>query len=91
MIKFKEIKEKCQVNKRFSFQHVSEATVRKVVKSAPSDKAVKWCYFTHKDMLYSLRTGLTLGLPKNHSFYYSTNAVQFIFVVLSYAVIFLLL
>ena len=31
------IKEKCQVNKRFSFQHVSEATVRKVVKNFPSD------------------------------------------------------
>ena len=33
------IKEKCQVNKRFPFQHVSEATVRKVVKNVPSDKA----------------------------------------------------
>ena len=33
------IKEKCQVNKRCSFQYVSEATVRKVVKNLPSDKA----------------------------------------------------
>ena len=32
------IKEKFQFNKRFSFQHVSEATVRKVVKNLPSDK-----------------------------------------------------
>ena len=32
------IKEKFQLNKRFSFQHVSEATVRKVVKNLPSDK-----------------------------------------------------
>ena len=32
------IKEKVQLNKRFSFQHVSEATVRKVVKNLPSDK-----------------------------------------------------
>ena len=32
------IKEKFQVNKRFSFQHVSEATVRKAVKNLPSDK-----------------------------------------------------
>ena len=32
------IKEKVQLNKRFSFQHVSEATVRKVVKDLPSDK-----------------------------------------------------
>ena len=32
------IKEKFQVNKRFSFQHVSEATERKVVKNLPSDK-----------------------------------------------------
>ena len=32
------IKEKCKLNKRFSFQHVSEATVRKVVKNLPSDK-----------------------------------------------------
>ena len=33
------IKKKVQLNKRFSFQHVSEATVRKVVKNLPSDKA----------------------------------------------------
>ena len=32
------IKEKLQLNKRFSFQHVSEATVTKVVKNLPSDK-----------------------------------------------------
>ena len=32
------IKEKFQLNKRFSFQHVSEVTVRKVVKNLPSDK-----------------------------------------------------
>ena len=32
------IKEKFQLNKRFSFQHVSEAAVRKVVKNMPSDK-----------------------------------------------------
>ena len=32
------IKEKFQLNKRFSFQHVSEATVTKVVKNLPSDK-----------------------------------------------------
>ena len=32
------IKEKFQLNKRFSFQHVSEATVRKVVKNLPSGK-----------------------------------------------------
>ena len=33
------IKEKCQLNKRFSFQHVSEVTVRKAVKNLPSNKA----------------------------------------------------
>ena len=33
------IKEKFQLNKRFSFQHVSEATVRKVAKILPSNKA----------------------------------------------------
>ena len=27
-------------------------------------------------MPYSLRKGATLGLPKTHSFYYSTNAVH---------------
>ena len=32
------IKETFELNKRFSFQHVSEATVRKVVKNVPSDK-----------------------------------------------------
>ena len=32
------IKEKVQLNKRFSFQHVSEAIVRKVVKTLPSNK-----------------------------------------------------
>ena len=32
------IKDKFQLNKRFSFRHVSEATVRKVVKNLPSDK-----------------------------------------------------
>ena len=35
---FLKIKEKFQVNKRFCFQHVSEATARKVVKNFPSDK-----------------------------------------------------
>ena len=46
MIKFKEsyssivkIKEKFQFNKRFSFQHVSEATARKVMEKLPQDKA----------------------------------------------------
>ena len=48
MIRFKEsysnypsilkIKEKFQLNKIFSFQHVSEATVKKVVKNLPSDE-----------------------------------------------------
>ena len=33
------IKEKFQLNKRFSFQHVSEDTVTKVVKNVPTDKA----------------------------------------------------
>ena len=32
------VKEKFQLNERFSFQHVSEATVRKVVKNVPSNK-----------------------------------------------------
>ena len=32
------VKEKFQLNERFSFQHVSEATVRKVVKNSPSGK-----------------------------------------------------
>ena len=32
------INEKFQLNKRFSFQHVSEAAVRKVAKNLPSDK-----------------------------------------------------
>ena len=32
------MKEKVQLNKRFSFQHVSEATLGKVVKNVPSDK-----------------------------------------------------
>ena len=32
------IKETFELNKRFSFQHVSEAAVRKVVKNVPSDK-----------------------------------------------------
>ena len=36
-----------------------------------------WSYFTHKDMPYNLRIGPFLGLPKTHSFYYGTNAVQF--------------
>ena len=34
------IKEKVQLNKRFSFQHVSEATVRKVFKDLPSVKSL---------------------------------------------------
>ena len=33
------IEKKFQLNKIFSFQHVSEATVRKVVKNLPSDEA----------------------------------------------------
>ena len=33
------INEKFQLNQRFSFQHVSEATVRIVLKNLPSDKA----------------------------------------------------
>ena len=33
------IKQKFKLNKKFSFQHVSEATVRKFVKNLPSDKA----------------------------------------------------
>ena len=33
------IKHKFKLNKKFSFQSVSEATVRKVVKSFPSDQA----------------------------------------------------
>ena len=33
------IKDKIKLNKKFSFQRVSEATVRKVVKNLPSDKA----------------------------------------------------
>ena len=32
------ISEKFQINKRISFQHVSETTVRKVVKNLPSEK-----------------------------------------------------
>ena len=32
------IKEEFQLNKRCSFQHASEATVRKIVKKLPSDK-----------------------------------------------------
>ena len=32
------IKEKVQLNKTFSFQHISEATVRKVVKNLHPDK-----------------------------------------------------
>ena len=35
-----------------------------------------WFYFAHKGMPYSLRKGPTLGLPKTHSFYYSTNAAH---------------
>ena len=36
-----------------------------------------WSYFVHKDMLYNLRKGPILGLPKTHSFYYGTNAIYF--------------
>ena len=36
-----------------------------------------WSFFTHKDIPYNLRKGPILGLPKNHSFYYGTNAVHF--------------
>ena len=35
-----------------------------------------WFYVTHKDIPFSLRKGSTLGLPKTHSFYYSTNAAH---------------
>ena len=36
-----------------------------------------WSYFAQKDMLYNLRKGPILGLPKTHSFYYGTNAIYF--------------
>ena len=36
-----------------------------------------WSYFVHKDMLYNLRKGPILGLPKTHLFYYGTNAIYF--------------
>ena len=36
-----------------------------------------WSFFTHKDILYNLRKGPILGLPKAHSFYYGTNAIHF--------------
>ena len=36
-----------------------------------------WSYFAHKDMLYNLRKGPILGLPKTHSFYYDTNPIYF--------------
>ena len=36
-----------------------------------------WSFFTHKDILYNLRKGPILGLPKTHSFYYGTNAIHF--------------
>ena len=29
-----------------------------------------WFFFTHKDILYNLRKGRILGLPKVHSSYY---------------------
>ena len=48
-----------------------------------------WSYFTHKDMPYNLQKGPFLGLPKAHSFYY--GKMLFIFVVLSYGIIYLLL
>ena len=50
-----------------------------------------WSYSTHKDMRYSLKKDPTLCLPKILLFYYGKNAVQYIFVVLSYAIISLLL
>ena len=39
-------------------------------------------------MPYTVRKGPTFGLPKTRLFYYGTNSVQFIFVFLSYAIIF---
>ena len=35
-----------------------------------------WFYFTHNYMPQGLRKGPTLGLPKTHSFHYSTNAAH---------------
>ena len=36
-----------------------------------------WSFFTHKDILYNLRKGPILGLPKTHSFCHGTNAIHF--------------
>ena len=36
-----------------------------------------WSFFTHKDIPDNLRKGPILGLPKTHSFYYGTNAINF--------------
>ena len=36
-----------------------------------------WSYFTYKDMPYNLSKGPILGLPKTHSFYHGTNAIDF--------------
>ena len=33
-------------------------------------------YFTHKDMLYTLRKSPILSLPKTHSFYYSKGVAH---------------
>ena len=33
--------------------------------------------FTYKDMPYNLSKGPILGLPKTHSFYHGTNAIDF--------------
>ena len=48
-----------------------------------------WFYFTHKDMSYSLREGLAVGLLKTRLVYYWTHAAHFL--VFSYVIIFLLL
>ena len=36
-----------------------------------------WSFFTYKGILYNLRKGPILGLPKTHSCYYGTNAIHF--------------
>ena len=50
-----------------------------------------WFYFTHKDMSYGLWEGLTIGLPKTHSFHFTIVQMQLILVVLSYGIILMLL
>ena len=43
-----------------------------------------WFYFGYKHMPYSLREGLTIGLPKTHSFHFTIVQMQLLPVVLSY-------